>query len=123
MSDLMEILDRMQFFGGQRAGRELWGDKPKEVQDADIAAFNRDIEILRKVVISKGETTTTDAEPVTAEWIPWEVGGKASPVLVTCSSCKRGQWNKNAVWEFVHCPKCGAKIRKGEKTRGGDKGK
>ena len=58
MAEVMEILDKMQFFGGQRAGRELWNDKPREVQDADIAAFNRDIEILRKVVVSKNATTT-----------------------------------------------------------------
>lgn len=58
MTDPLEILDKMQFFGGQRAGREIWNDKPREVQDADIAAFNRDIETLRKVVLSKSETTT-----------------------------------------------------------------
>ena len=58
MTNPLEILDKMQFFGGQRAGRELWNDKPREVQDADIAAFNRDIEILREVVVAKMETTT-----------------------------------------------------------------
>lgn len=58
MNNLIDILDRMQFFGGQRSGRELWNDKPREVQDADIAAFNHDIETLRKVVLSKSETTT-----------------------------------------------------------------
>lgn len=42
-----EILDKLQFFGGQRAGRELWGNKPREVQDEDITSFNRDIEWLR----------------------------------------------------------------------------
>ena len=46
----MEILDKLSFFGGQRAGRELWNDKPKEVQDEDIANFNRDIEYLRDIV-------------------------------------------------------------------------
>ena len=46
----MEILDKLSFFGGQRAGRELWNDKPREVQDEDIANFNRDIEYLRDIV-------------------------------------------------------------------------
>ena len=46
----IEILDKLSFFGGQRAGRELWNDKPKEVQDEDIANFNRDIEYLRDIV-------------------------------------------------------------------------
>ena len=63
-SEAIEYLDKMQFFGGQRAGRELWADRPKEVQDADLAAFNRDIELLRKVVLSKVENTTIEAEPV-----------------------------------------------------------
>lgn len=42
-----EVLDKLQFFGGQRAGRELWNDKTREVQDEDIASFNRDIEWIR----------------------------------------------------------------------------
>ena len=46
----IEILDKLSFFGGQRAGRELWNDKPREVQDEDIASFNRDIEWLRGVI-------------------------------------------------------------------------
>lgn len=47
---LIEIIDRLQFFGGQRAGRELWADKPRNVQDADIAAYNRDMDALREAV-------------------------------------------------------------------------
>ena len=46
----IEILDKLSFFGGQRAGRELWNDKPREVQDEDIASFNRDIEWLREFI-------------------------------------------------------------------------
>lgn len=46
----MEILDKLSFFGGQRAGRELWNDKPREIQDEDIANFNRDIEYLRDII-------------------------------------------------------------------------
>lgn len=38
----IEILDKWEFFYGQRAGRELWADKPTEVQDEDIANFCRD---------------------------------------------------------------------------------
>lgn len=45
-----EVLDKLQFFGGQRTGRELWNDKPREVQDEDIANFNRDIEYLRDFI-------------------------------------------------------------------------
>ena len=50
LEKVMEILDKLSFFGGQRAGRELWNDKPREVQDEDIESFNRDIEYLRDII-------------------------------------------------------------------------
>ena len=50
--EVLDILNKMEFFGGQRAGRELWGDKPKEVQDEDINNFNRDIQKIRDYVLS-----------------------------------------------------------------------
>ena len=46
----MECLDKMQFFMGQRAGRELWADKPHEIQEKDIESFNRDIETVRSLI-------------------------------------------------------------------------
>ena len=46
----LEVLDKLSFFGGQRAGRELWNDKSREVQDEDIANFNCDIEYLRDFI-------------------------------------------------------------------------
>ena len=48
----LEILDKFQFFQGQRAGRELWNDKPTEIQDEDIKNFNKDIEFIRNVLKS-----------------------------------------------------------------------
>ena len=36
----IDILEKFDFFQGQRAGRELWNDKPKDVQDKDIAIFH-----------------------------------------------------------------------------------
>lgn len=50
LEEAIEILDKLSFFGGQRAGRELWNDKPREVQDEDIVNFNRDIEWLRDII-------------------------------------------------------------------------
>lgn len=44
-----EILDKWDMFLGQRAGRKLWGDKPKNIQDEDIENFNRDLSYLRDV--------------------------------------------------------------------------
>lgn len=46
----IEILDKLAFFGGQRAGRELWSEKPKNIQDEDIVNFNQDIEYLKYII-------------------------------------------------------------------------
>ncbi len=59
-NNVFDILDKMEFFQGQRAGRELWNDKPKEVQDKDISDFVRDINYIRSylqdsVVLSREE--------------------------------------------------------------------
>lgn len=51
-NEVLEILDKLEFFQGQRAGRELWNDKPKEVQDEDIKNSNRDIQKIRDYVLS-----------------------------------------------------------------------
>lgn len=50
----LEILYKIQFFYGQRAGRELWADKPIDVQNKDIENFNRDIEFLREYISKDG---------------------------------------------------------------------
>lgn len=52
ISKCLEILDKFQFFQGQRAGRKLWNNKPTEIQDEDIKNFNRDIEFIRNVLKS-----------------------------------------------------------------------
>jgi hypothetical protein len=44
--EVLEILSKWDFFYGQRAGRELWADKPRDVQDQDIADFSRDMETI-----------------------------------------------------------------------------
>lgn len=46
----LEILDKLEFFGGQRAGRELWFEKNRQIQDKDIASFVRDISDLREYI-------------------------------------------------------------------------
>lgn len=46
----LDILDRMDFFQGQRAGRELWNDKPYEVQEEDIKGFSRDVAELKAYI-------------------------------------------------------------------------
>lgn len=46
-----DILDKMQFFQGSMAGRELWFDKPKEVQAQDCDNFTRDIRTIRDYIL------------------------------------------------------------------------
>ena len=50
--EIIDGLEMLKFFN-QRAGRELWNDKPKEVQDKDIAKAE---EILQSAISElKGE--------------------------------------------------------------------
>lgn len=46
----LECLDRMQFFMGQRAGRELWNEKPHDVQERDLEQYNRDVDMVRVLI-------------------------------------------------------------------------
>ena len=46
----LDILDKMDFFQGQRAGRELWFGKPFEVQEQDISDFSQGIEFVKNVI-------------------------------------------------------------------------
>ena len=50
---VMDILDKWEMFLGQRAGRELWTDKPTDVQDKDLVDFNRDLETVRSFCCEK----------------------------------------------------------------------
>lgn len=44
-NEVMDILDKWQFFYGQRAGRELWMDKPTKIQEKTLLTS---IEIWRR---------------------------------------------------------------------------
>ena len=46
----LQILEKFEFFGGQRAGRELWNDKPIDVQNKDIEDFVKDIAFLKNLI-------------------------------------------------------------------------
>ena len=46
----IDILEKFDFFLGQRAGRELWNDAPKDIQDKDIEDFSRDCRLLIEYV-------------------------------------------------------------------------
>ena len=46
----IDILDKFDFFQGQRAGRELWNDKPFEVQEQDIKDFSNGVALLKEYI-------------------------------------------------------------------------
>lgn len=50
LKTVVDILDKVEFFQGQRAGRELWNDKPVEVQEEDLENFKRDINTIRSYI-------------------------------------------------------------------------
>jgi hypothetical protein len=45
-----DVLNKLDFFGGQRAGRELWNEKPADIQNKDIESFSNDVEFLRDFI-------------------------------------------------------------------------
>lgn len=49
MNKYQEALDKRRFFN-QRAGRELWNDKPKDIQDKDIENAERDFDTLQELI-------------------------------------------------------------------------
>lgn len=51
---VFDVLDKLDFFN-QRAGRELFGDKPTDVQDKDIENFSKDVAFL-KVFLNRQKT-------------------------------------------------------------------
>lgn len=46
----IDICEKLDFFGGQRAGRELWFEKPVDVQDRDIKQFVEDVAFLKDFI-------------------------------------------------------------------------
>ena len=45
-----DLLDKFDFFYGQRAGRELWNEKPVDIQDKDIESFSNDVAFLKDFI-------------------------------------------------------------------------
>jgi archaellum component FlaC len=44
-----DILCKLDFFN-QRAGRELWNDKPEDIQNKDIEDFANDVQFLKDLI-------------------------------------------------------------------------
>lgn len=95
MDKLIDGLAMLRFFN-QRAGRELWQNKPKEIQDYDISTADE--------ILSKAIQKLEEVQLVThAEWICHEpeIG-----LYYSCSRC--GHNTLQGMYKF--CPNCGAKM-------------
>lgn len=57
----IDIINKFEFFYGQRAGRELWFDKTREVQELDLKNFRLDCAKLHDYIV---KTETKDASNV-----------------------------------------------------------
>lgn len=99
---VFDILDKWEFFYGQRAGRELWADKPKEVQDKDVADFNRDMQIVK-------DAFSKDNIRPTGRWEKHHTSRYGAPPYV-CSCCY-DIWESLQIKNMNYCPNCGADMR------------
>lgn len=123
----IEILDKLDFFYGQRAGRELWAMKPVDVQNEDIKSFVRDIEFLKTYIKDQKDSCEDLAEylgafPKPGDYRPkgkWIVDSiertevrdcrvyKHHTTTHTCSLCHTGIIGLE---KMLYCPYCGAKM-------------
>lgn len=109
-----DILDKWEFFYGQRAGRELWADKPTEVQNEDIANFCRDLGIVREALERTRWIPCSERMPeiirfaqgmniTVQKMLPNDIltvtvgagGGQISPTGCRCQSRRRKEVQRN----------------------------
>lgn len=57
--EVLDILNMFEFFQGQRAGRELWCDKPTHVQNEDIQNFKNNIQKIREYIKDISNNSST----------------------------------------------------------------
>ena len=49
-AEAIDIVEKFEFFQGQRAGRELWANKEYSVQEVDLINFRQDCYDLRDYI-------------------------------------------------------------------------
>lgn len=113
INGIFDILDQFHFFLGQRAGRELWGDKPRAVQDRDIANFNRNLQIIRNYI--KQNTASSDVPDINVGEIEEFCEWKREVYYDKCPHeeglFKRVHYDESVKRAFNYCPYCGKKIK------------
>lgn len=94
----IEILNKWEFFYGQRAGRELWAEKPKEVQDKDIANFCRDLRLVREALERTRWIPCSERLPEDEEMVLTSKNGR---IEVQEYDKRRNGWNCGGwFWSF-----------------------
>lgn len=102
----LNCLEKMQFFMGQRAGRELWMSKPKNVQDVDIEQYNHDIETvmhyIRQLENHIGELTAkvSQLDHVTRER---DALLELVKELGECNYCKHDSYCPHTIPDCMNC--------------------
>ena len=117
----IDIIEKWEFFYGQRAGLELWQDKPTDVQNQDIAEFNRDMETLKQMISDMQELqqyrqigTVEECKAAMEKQIPKKVRFKTknSVSLPYCPNC--GETYCDCSGGENYCKNCGQKWEWGE---------
>ncbi len=110
-SEILDTLDKMQFFLGQRAGRELWNDKPEDVQEKDLENFNKDIEKIKEYLLN--------VKPVErGEWKEYSynqfmgLDDLGEPKFKESIDYRCTKCDLNSVVKHSFCPRCGRDMRK-----------
>lgn len=100
---VVDILSKMQFFQGSRGGRELWNEKPVEIQQMDLDSFNEGIRTIRDYILQIEE----QAKPMVhcKDCEHWGTGVAGETEHVKC--CEYGRY---MVGENGYC--CYADMRK-----------
>lgn len=126
----IETLDKLDFFYGQRGGRELWALKPVDAQNEDLKNFSEDISFLKDFINEQNlslkdvlhyleslSNSGVDYKPH-GKWLTSSVANtnvrdgwleKHYITTYTCSICKTsivGLKNMN------YCPHCGAQMNR-----------
>lgn len=86
LTDVLEILDKLEFFNGQRAGRLLWADKPESVQVTDIDNFNKDINTIREFL--KYNFSLSHNPSSTIIELPCNIGDTLYYIGYKCDVCE-----------------------------------
>ncbi len=105
----LDIIEKWNFFYGQRVVRELWGDNPTDVQNQDIKDFNRDLGYIKQFMeelqqyrkVGTVERCMVAVKRITP--LPAMISGG----VYKCPSCGSGRSVKH---RYNYCPKCGQAI-------------